>query len=88
MWLIGGLLLPAWLSMMAQIIPIRIRGRFFAWSGVLGASLGLGASAGGGLRTRQFSLSFWLRNLPGRRFGSLVDRVVVLPASTRTRGSH
>ena len=45
MWLIGGLLLPAWLSMMAQIVPIRIRGRFFAWSGVLGASLGLGASA-------------------------------------------
>ena len=88
MWLIGGLLLPAWLSMMAQIIPIRIRGRFFAWSGVLGASLGLGASAVVGYVLDNFPYPFGYVICLVAASAVLWIGLIVLPASTRTRGSH
>src|SRR5262245_18200155 len=42
---IGGLLMPAWMDLIARVVPVTRRGRFFAVSGVTASVAGLGASA-------------------------------------------
>jgi MFS family permease len=42
----GGLLMPAWLDLVAKAVPITLRGRFFAISTSVGTGLGLGGAAG------------------------------------------
>ena len=42
---IGGLLMPAWMDLIGRVIPVTMRGRFFAGSSVLASVAGLGASA-------------------------------------------
>ncbi|HEX5414967.1 MAG TPA: MFS transporter, partial [Chloroflexota bacterium] len=41
----SGTLWPGWLELIAKVIPVQLRGRMLAYSGALGALLGLGASA-------------------------------------------
>ena len=48
MSLVGGVVLPGWFGIITKIVPVNIRGRFFAWSNTIGAGLGLLASAGVG----------------------------------------
>ena len=48
MSLVGGVVLPGWFGIITKIVPLNIRGRFFAWSNTIGAGLGLLASAGVG----------------------------------------
>lgn len=40
----GGILTPAWLDMISKEIPLRVRGRFFALSNVVGGVIGAGAA--------------------------------------------
>src|SRR5262245_19828417 len=42
----GGLLMPAWLDLIAKVVPVRQRGRFFAVATSVGTGLGLGGAAG------------------------------------------
>jgi MFS family permease len=42
----GGLLMPAWLDLVARAVPVTLRGRFFALSTSVGTGLGLGGAAG------------------------------------------
>jgi MFS family permease len=42
----GGLLMPAWLELIAKAVPVRLRGRFFAISTSVGTGLGLAGAAG------------------------------------------
>ena len=38
----GGLTMPAWMDMVANVTPMRMRGKLFGWSGALGGLLGVG----------------------------------------------
>jgi len=42
---VGGLLMPAWMDLIGRVIPVTMRGRFFAVAGVAASVAGLGASA-------------------------------------------
>ena len=42
---IGGLLMPAWMDLIGRVVPVTMRGRFFAISSVAASVAGLGASA-------------------------------------------
>lgn len=42
---VGGMLMPAWLDLVAHAVPTRLRGRFFGLSSFAGTIGGLGASA-------------------------------------------
>jgi MFS family permease len=42
---VGGMLMPAWMDLVARAIPTRVRGRFFAGASILGNLGGLAASA-------------------------------------------
>lgn len=37
----GGVMGPAWLDMLAKVIPLKKRGRFFGWSNFLGGGMGM-----------------------------------------------
>jgi len=37
----GGIQGPAWLDMLAKVIPLKKRGRFFGWSNFLGGGMGM-----------------------------------------------
>lgn len=37
----GGILGPAWLDMLAKVIPLKKRGQFFGWSNFLGGAAGI-----------------------------------------------
>ena len=37
----GGIIAPAWLDMLAKVIPLKKRGRFFGWSNFLGGGMGM-----------------------------------------------
>jgi len=37
----GGIIAPAWLDMLAKVIPLKKRGRFFGWSNFLGGGTGM-----------------------------------------------
>jgi MFS family permease len=53
----GGLAMPAWLDLIARMIPAHWRGRFFGVSSALGGLLGLIGSAGAAFLLRRFSWS-------------------------------
>ena len=55
MSLVGGIVLPAWFGIITKIVPVNIRGRFFAWTNTIGAGLGLLASAAVGFLINSFS---------------------------------
>ncbi|MGQ9553738.1 MAG: MFS transporter [Anaerolineae bacterium] len=42
---VGGALMPAWMDLIAKVIPANYRGRLFAYSSTVGAGLGLGGAA-------------------------------------------
>ena len=54
MALVGGIVLPAWFGVITKIVPVNIRGRFFAWTNTIGAGLGLLASAAVGFLINSF----------------------------------
>jgi MFS family permease len=53
----GGVAMPAWLDLIARMIPANWRGRFFGISSALGGLLGLVGSAGAAYLLRRFSWS-------------------------------
>lgn len=53
----GGVATPAWLDLIARMIPANWRGRFFGLSSALGGLLGVIGSAGAALLLRRFSWS-------------------------------
>jgi MFS family permease len=40
--LAGGIVLPAWMDIVARVTPLRMRGKLFGWSGALSGLLGVG----------------------------------------------
>ncbi len=40
----GGALAPVWIGMISKVIPVTLRGRFYASGAAIGAGMGLGAS--------------------------------------------
>ncbi|MHB8648500.1 MAG: MFS transporter [Thermomicrobiales bacterium] len=55
--LAGGVATPAWLDLIARMIPANWRGRFFGLSSALGGVLGVMGSAGAAFLLRRFSWS-------------------------------
>lgn len=55
--MMGGVAMPAWLDLIARMIPANWRGRFFGFSSALGGLLGLVGSAGAAYLLREFSWS-------------------------------
>ncbi|MHB1416098.1 MAG: MFS transporter, partial [Chloroflexota bacterium] len=58
----GGALMPAWLDVIAKVIPVHLRGRFFALGNVLSGLMGVGGAAlvGFFLTNYAFPLSYAL----------------------------
>jgi MFS family permease len=59
---VGGALMPAWMDLIAKVIPANYRGRLFAYSSTVGAGLGLGGAALTGyyLKAHAYPLNYTL----------------------------
>jgi MFS family permease len=53
--LVGGILSPAWVDLIARVIPTDFRGRFFAVGGTVSTLLGLGGSVLSGFLLREYA---------------------------------
>ena len=90
---IGGFLMPGWMDLIARVIPVRMRGRFFAVTSVATSVAGLGAGAVSAelLGSYRPAAAYALCFLCGFAclivsFGALV--VVREPAAATTRASE
>lgn len=54
----GGALMPAWLDVIASVVPADARGRFFALANGIGALLGIGGAAAVGLILDRYGYPF------------------------------
>lgn len=54
----GGALMPAWLDVIAYVVPANLRGRFFAAANGVGALLGIGGAAAVGLILDRYGYPF------------------------------
>jgi len=54
----GGVLMPAWLDVIAYVVPSNLRGRFFAAANGFGALLGIGGAAAVGVILDRYGYPF------------------------------
>lgn len=74
----GGLAMPAWLDLIARMIPANWRGRFFGLSSALGGLLGVAGSAGAAYVLERFTWSTGCALCFAFTFASLVVSFVFI----------
>lgn len=74
----GGITMPAWLELIARVLPDDWRGRFFGSSGALGALLGIAGGTGAAELLHRFDWPLGFALCFGCTFGCLVVSFVFL----------